>query len=100
MSGGFTIVGYWQDPPVFAILERDGTELFFNQADAGARPRNDRATGAYDLYIRVSGLDSIAARLADRGATVLEGPILREYGMRELVVIDCNGLIVAVGEAV
>jgi hypothetical protein len=34
-----------------------------------------------------------------RGANVLEGPCDREYGMRELVISDCNGLIIAFGEA-
>jgi hypothetical protein len=40
---GFRIVGYWKDPPVFAIVERDGIELFFNQATPGTMPRTGRA---------------------------------------------------------
>jgi catechol 2,3-dioxygenase-like lactoylglutathione lyase family enzyme len=95
---GFRIVGYWKDPPVFAIVERDGIELFFNQATPGTLPRTGRAPGAYDVYIRVTGLDSLAAGLVQRGARILEGPITREYGMRELVVRDCNDLIIALGE--
>ena len=59
-----------------------------------------RVPGGYDLYLRVIGLDSMAALLSKQGADVLEGPELREYGMRELVVRDCNGLIIAMGEAV
>jgi hypothetical protein len=27
---GFTIAGYWQTPPVFAIVARDKVEIFFN----------------------------------------------------------------------
>jgi catechol 2,3-dioxygenase-like lactoylglutathione lyase family enzyme len=95
---GFRIVGYWKDPPVFAIVERDNIELFFNQATPGTMPRTGRAPEGYDIYIRVTGLDSLAAGLAQRGARILEGPIAREYGMRELVVRDCNDLIIALGE--
>ena len=95
---GFNIVGYWGDPPLFAIIERDGIELFFNQAQPGTTPRSGRARGAYDVYLRVSGLDALAADLAERGAAILEGPVLREYGAREVVVSDCTGLIIALGE--
>ena len=42
--------------------------------------------------------DALAADLAGRGAAILEGPALREYGAREVVVSDCNGLIIALGE--
>jgi hypothetical protein len=95
---GFTIAGYWKDPPVFAIVERDGVEIFFNQAEPGTAPRTGRVEGGYDVYLRVRGLGLLAADLAERGAEILEGPVLREYGARELVVRDCNGLIVALGE--
>lgn len=95
---GFRIAGYWQDPPVFAIIERGGIEIFFNQAAAGTTPRSGRAEGAYDLYLRVRDLDAFAAELKKRGADILEGPELRVYGMRELIVSDCNGLIIALGE--
>lgn len=96
---GFEIAGYWwEDPPVFAIVRRDDVEIFFNQAAPGAEPRSGRAPGAYDAYVHTDGLDSLAAELAARGAEILEGPVDREYRMRELVVRDCNGLILAFAE--
>jgi predicted enzyme related to lactoylglutathione lyase len=95
---GFTIAGYWQEPPVFAIVHRDDVEVFFNQAAPGTEPRTGRAPGAYDAYVRVDDIDSFAAEVAQRGANIIEGPTTREYGMRELVVSDCNGLILAFGE--
>ena len=95
---GFRIAGYWQDPPVFAIVERDGVELFFNQARPGTTPRTGRVEGGYDVYLHVRDLDVIATDLAERGAEILEGPVQREYGQRELVVRDCNGLVLALGE--
>jgi predicted enzyme related to lactoylglutathione lyase len=95
---GFSIVGYWQDPPVFAIIERDGIAMFFNKARPDTTPRTGRVSGGYDVYLDVRGLDALAADLKKRGAAILEGPVLREYGKRELVVSDCNGLIIALGE--
>jgi predicted enzyme related to lactoylglutathione lyase len=95
---GCRIAGYWQDPPVFAIVERDGVELFFNQARPGTTPRTGRVAGGYDVYLHVRDLDAIATDLAERGAEILEGPVQRKYGQRELVVRDCNGLVLALGE--
>lgn len=95
---GFNVSGYWRDPPVFAIVERDGIEIFFNKATMGTEPRTGRVAGGYDLYFHVHGLDGWAERLRKNGADIVEGPELREYGQREVVVRDLNGLIIALGE--
>jgi len=47
----------------------------------------------------VTGIDALAEEFRARGANVLDGPEDRVYGQRELVVQDCNGLILAFGEA-
>jgi catechol 2,3-dioxygenase-like lactoylglutathione lyase family enzyme len=105
---GFRIAGYWdgnrasmavEPPPVFGIVGRDRIQLFFNRAD-GSPPRTGRAAGAYDAYLSVSGLEALAAELRARGAEILDGPEERSYGQRELVVRDCNGLILAFGEEI
>jgi catechol 2,3-dioxygenase-like lactoylglutathione lyase family enzyme len=103
---GFTIAGYWdgervcsvaETPPLFAIVCRDRVEVFFNRA---GRPeaRTGRAEGARDAYIHVAGIDALAEDLRRRGADILDGPEDQTYGKRELVVRDCNGLILAFGE--
>jgi uncharacterized glyoxalase superfamily protein PhnB len=97
---GFNLSGYWRDPPVFAIVERDGIEIFFNKATPGTTPRTGRVAGGYDAYLHVRGLDAWAASLKERGADIIDGPELRIYGQRELVVRDLNGLIIALGEEV
>ena len=103
---GFQIAGYWNGervslvadtPPVFAIVRRDQVQVFFNRADQ-ADVRTGRAEGAYDAYLRVAGIDAVAEELRTRGADILDGPEERIYGQRELVVKDCNGLILAFGE--
>lgn len=94
---GFEIAGYWADPPVFAIVARDRVEFFFNRADASSAGTG-RAESAHDAYVHVVGVDALAAELEARGAQILEGPVTRDYGQRELVVRDCNGLVLAFGE--
>jgi catechol 2,3-dioxygenase-like lactoylglutathione lyase family enzyme len=103
---GFQVAGYWDGDrvslvpataPVFAIVRRDQVQLFFNRADS-PDVRTGRAEGGYDVYLRVTGIDALAEELRTRGADILDGPEDRIYGQRELVVKDCNGLIVAFGE--
>jgi catechol 2,3-dioxygenase-like lactoylglutathione lyase family enzyme len=103
---GFQIAGYWDGervtmapdvPPVFAIVTRDQVRVHFNLADGAAVGRG-RAAGAYDAYFHVEGIDALAKELRERRAEILDGPEDRIYGQRELVVRDCNGLILAFGE--
>lgn len=97
---GFRIAGYWADPPCFAIVERDGVELFFSQATPDTAPRAGRVPGGYDAYIHFHGLTELARVFAECGAVLLEGPTPHGYGQLELVVQDCNGLVIAFGEEI
>jgi catechol 2,3-dioxygenase-like lactoylglutathione lyase family enzyme len=103
---GFQIAGYWdgervslvaEASSVFAIVWRDRVQVFFNRADQ-SELRTGRAEGACDAYLRVTGIDALAGELRGRGADILDGPEDRDYGQRELVVKDCNGLLLAFGE--
>ena len=103
---GFQIAGYWdgesasltpEAPPVFAIVRRDQIQVFFNLADQ-PDVSTGRAQDGYDAYLRVTGIDALAEELRTRGADIIDGPEDRVYGQRELVVKDCNGLILAFGE--
>ncbi len=80
---GFQIAGYW--------------DVFFSRADQ-ADVRTGRAEGAPDACLRVIGIDALAEELRTRGADILDGPEDRIYGQRELVVKDCNGLILCFGQ--
>ena len=103
---GFQIAGYWdgervtlvpETPPVFAIVWRDQVQVFFNRADQ-PDVRTGRAEGACDAYFRVRGIDALAEELRTRGADIIDGPEDRTYGQRELVIGDCNGLVLGFGE--
>lgn len=103
---GFQIAGYWDGervspvpdtPPVFAIVWRGQVQVFFNRIEqpvVRARPNES----APDVYLRVIGIDALAEELRARGAEIIDGPEDRVYGQRELVVADCNGLILCFGE--
>ncbi|HEX9160503.1 MAG TPA: VOC family protein [Thermoanaerobaculia bacterium] len=100
---GFEIAGYWNGqkagfdtdpPPVFGIVERDDVQLFFNRANQ-SDVRTGRARGGYDAYFHVTGIDAFADEVRRRGAEIIDGPDDRVYGQREIVIRDCNGLILA-----
>jgi predicted enzyme related to lactoylglutathione lyase len=94
---GFQTNGFFGEPPVFTIVSRDAVEFFFNQDPAAASNPRVRSQVGYDAYIHMAGVDELAEELRARGARIIEGPEDREYGMRELVIEDCNGLILAFG---
>lgn len=98
---GFNIADYFGDPPVFAIVSRDGVELHFGRGDPGAsQPNRAARRDGLDGYIWVEDLDALATELQSRGANVVEGPVLRGYGLREIIVEDYNGFRLAFGEPV
>lgn len=98
---GFTVGDLVADPPEWGAVGRDEVELFFNRLPDGSssHPRI-RALGAYDAYFRVSGVDQLAAEFRERGAVIREGPANRVYDVREVVIEDLNGLVLAFGEQI
>ena len=95
---GFENRGFFGEPPVFVMLGRGEVELFFNQNSQITGPVRPRAAIGYDAYIHVTELTQLAEELTGRGAKIVEGPVERVYGMRELIVEDCHGLRLAFGE--
>lgn len=91
---GFRILGYFQDPPVFAMVARDAVEIHFGKADDGATPSPNvlRRRGlGLDAYIWVNDLDALHAELQGRGAKIIEAPAVRVYKCYEMVVEDNFG---------
>ena len=93
---GFKILDYFLDPPVFAMVERDGVELHFGKAD-----REDVKTNAirrkvgYDAYIWASDIDALYKEFKIKNVNIIEGPVTRQYGRREIVIKDCNDFKIA-----
>lgn len=97
---GFTLFGYFLDPPVYAMVGRDGIQIHFGKADGEAVQQTNvplRKVG-FDLYIWVSDIDALYAELLERGADLVEKPVDRVYGNRECAVRDCNGFKITFGQ--
>jgi catechol 2,3-dioxygenase-like lactoylglutathione lyase family enzyme len=90
---GFKIMGYWLDPPVFAIVARDDVEIQFGKSDNGALPSPNivRRESGLHAFIWVDDLDALYAELQGRGAKILEAPVMRVYKCYELLVEDNFG---------
>jgi uncharacterized glyoxalase superfamily protein PhnB len=90
---GFRILGYFLDPPVFAMVARDTAEIHFGKAENEALPSPNvkRRSLGLDAYIWVNDLDPLYEELKGRGAKILEAPTLRVYKCYEMVVEDNFG---------
>ena len=97
---GFAILGYFLDPPVFAMVKRDDAELHFGKADGNEIKVNDsvRKGLGCDAYIIVSDIVKLHEELIARGANVVDGPVERVYGSIEIVIKDCNGFELVFGD--
>jgi len=90
---GFKILGYFADPPVFAMVARDGVELHFGKADGSNIQVNEsvRSGLGTNAYIWVSDINALFEELSTNDVHILEGPVKRIYECTELTVRDCNG---------
>lgn len=88
---GFSVLSYFAEPPVYAIVQRDGVEIHFGRAENGTISNQKVRSGSFDLYIWVSDIDAVFEELKSAGAVILEGPVKRVYNSTEVIVNDCNG---------
>lgn len=90
---GFEILGYFLDPPVYAMVRRNETEIHFGKSDNGEVFSNEsirKGLGA-DAYIVVSDLDGLYEELTEKGANIIQEPTKRVYGSIEFEILDCDG---------
>ena len=96
---GFSIINYSHDPPVYAMVQRDGFQIHFGKSESGAVNVNENyRTGTTDLIIWVPDIDDFFEELTSRKADIVEGIIKRVYGSREFTIRDCNGYKITVGD--
>jgi catechol 2,3-dioxygenase-like lactoylglutathione lyase family enzyme len=96
---GFDLLGYFADPPVFAMVSRGAAEMHFGKADGSAQTSNRllrRGLGC-DAYIWVDDISKLHDELSASGAHIIEGPVKRIYHSTEIVVQDCNGFVIVFG---
>jgi len=90
---GFNILGYWAEPPVYAMVARDGVEIHFGKSDPAGTSNSTIRNGSFDVYIWVSDIAAVFNEFTTSGAEILEGPVKRVYESTEVVVKDCNGFV-------
>lgn len=99
---GFTFRDFFGDPPAFTIVARDEVRIMLNQILSAkavvVRPNRNVMDGTFDAYVYVSNVDALATELRSKKADIVEGPVNRIHGMRELFVRDCNGYVLAFGQ--
>jgi uncharacterized glyoxalase superfamily protein PhnB len=90
---GFKILGYFWDPPVFAMMGRDDVVIQFGRIDRGqtVAPNRARRDEALDAYIWVDYVDALYTELKDKGAKIVEGPKQQVWDCYELTVEDAFG---------
>jgi hypothetical protein len=97
---GFEILGYFPDPPVFAMVRRGAAEIHFGKSDKGEMQVNESVRHGLgtDAYIFVNGIEALHRELLANGVEIVEGPIKRIYDCVEITVRDCNGFQLVFGE--
>ena len=94
---GFDCLGTWQDPPVYAIVVRDHQRVHFRCAQPPT-PNPDKYTDELlDAYLLVEDADALYAEYAARGVEFYRGLANSPWHMREFVVKDCDGRLLAFG---
>jgi uncharacterized glyoxalase superfamily protein PhnB len=90
---GFKILGYYWDPPVFAMVGRDDVVIQFGRIDRGQNvaPNRTRRGEALDAYIWVNDLDALFAELRENGAKIVEEPKRQPWNCYEFAVEDAFG---------
>jgi uncharacterized glyoxalase superfamily protein PhnB len=100
---GFTLAMSVPDQPpyVFAGVQHGPVQIFFNDSAAAAEELPDLLNrpigGTLTLYILVSGIDDLFARVSPRARLVM--PMKTQfYGMREFAIADPDGWVITFAE--
>lgn len=96
---GFTIIGVVADPPVYAMVERDGFQVHFGKSDVqDIKTNKDFRSISHDFIIWVPEIDDFFDELKSKNAIIIEGITKRIYGSREFVIEDCDGHKILIGD--
>jgi uncharacterized glyoxalase superfamily protein PhnB len=94
---GFGCQGTWQDPPVYAIVARDGCAIHFRCAAPPAPNPDKYEDELLDAYLSIDDADALYAEYAARGVEFTRELANMPWDCREFVVKDCDGRLLAFG---
>ena len=96
-SLGFECLGTWHDPPVYAIVARDGQRIHFRLADPPTPSPDKYADELLDAYLYIENADVLYAEYEARGVEFTRPLCDTPWHSREFVVKDCDGRLLAFG---
>ena len=94
---GFDCVSTWDDPPVYAIVQRDGHRIHFRLADPPTPNPDKYADELLDAYLFIENADALYAEYVARGVEFTRALGDTAWRSREFVVKDCDGRLLAFG---
>ncbi len=93
---GFRLINYFMDPPVYAMVERDGFQVHFGKAvNTDFKKVREAAQISVDMIAWAPEIESYFNELKSNHATIVQEIVQRNYG-REFIVEDCNGYRIAI----
>ena len=94
---GFKCVGTWQDPPEYAIVERDGHKIHFRRAEPLTPNPDKYADELLDAYLFIEDADALFREYSARGVEFTRTISNTPWNSREFAVKDCDGRLLAFG---
>ena len=99
---GFQYERFWNDPPSFCMVKRNGIVIMLAQLEqsGGMRPnrRVDPEGGAWDAYVWIENADALHAEFSAKGVTIARELCDQPYGCRDFEIDDCNGYRLCFGQ--
>lgn len=94
---GFDCVSSWQDPPVYAVVARDGHRIHFRCAEPPTPHPDKYHDELLDAYVFVDDVDALYEEYAARGVEFTRALADTPWRSREFVIKDCDGRLIAFG---
>jgi uncharacterized glyoxalase superfamily protein PhnB len=92
---GFECLGTWQDPPVYAIVARDGHAIHFRCAEPPTPNPDKYADELLDAYLLVDDADALYSEYRARAVEFTRHVADTPWKSRGFVVKDCDGRLLA-----
>lgn len=94
---GFDCVGTWHDPPVYAIVARNGQAIHFRCAAPPTANPDKYSEELLDAYVVIENADALHADYAAKGVEFTRALGDTPWNCREFVIKDCDGRLLAFG---
>ena len=94
---GFTCLGTWLDPPVYAIVARDQQTIHFRCAEPPTANLDKYADELLDAHLSVEDPDALYAEYTAQGVEFTRALGNTPWRERGFVVKDCDGRLLAFG---